>query len=66
MGNYNADAAPDVAKIRRVAYGYKFFTTENTKVDQFATSGANKVYHLVRKIGSSRLQILVDPSSITD
>jgi len=66
MGDYNADATPDLTKIHRVAFGYGLFPLGKVKTDQFSTSGTDKVYHLVEKIGSSRLQFLVDPSSIAD
>ena len=64
MGNYNADPNPDVNKLRTVAFGYGFVTLDDLKVDQFSTTGSNKVYHFVRKIGSTRLQFLVDPDAI--
>ena len=34
------------------------------KVDQFSTDSDLKVYHLVRKFGSTRIQVLVDPDQI--
>lgn len=64
MGDYNADPAPDTDKIRQVAFGYKFAPTDTLKVDQFSTAGANKVYHLVKKIGSTCLDVLVDPADL--
>lgn len=64
MGDYNADPNPDVNKIRTVAFNYRLADQNNLKVDQFSTAGANKVFHLVVKIGSTRLQFLVDPSLI--
>lgn len=64
MGNYNADPSPDLDKIRMVAYGFGLFTDQKTKADQFSTDSNLKVYHLVKKIGSNRLRIQVDPSQI--
>jgi len=61
MGDYNADANPDIDKIRQVAHGYRFAPQPNLKVDQFSTLSDNKVYALVVKIGSTRLHVLVDP-----
>jgi len=64
MGNYNADPVPDLDKISMTAFGYGFFPLGKVKTDQFSTGSALKVYHLVQKLGSHRLQILVDPSEI--
>lgn len=64
MGTYNADPNPNLSKIQMVAYTYGFFTQDKTKCDQFSTDSSLKVYHLVRKIGSHRLQLLVDPTLI--
>lgn len=64
MGNYNADLNPDRNRIRQVAFGYELAPLDDLKIDQFSTAGDNKVYHLVKKIGSTRLQCLVDPSLI--
>lgn len=64
MGNYGADPAPDTDKIRQVAFGYKLAPLDPLKVDQFSTAGNDKVYHLVKKIGSTRIQFLVDPAQI--
>lgn len=64
MGTYNADLNPDLDKIRTVAFNYKLAPQTKLKVDQFSTSTANKVYNLTRKIGSTRLRVLVDPSTV--
>lgn len=64
MGDYNADPSPDTDKIRQVAHAYGFAPQQNLKVDQFSTPTANKVFTLVRKIGSTRMKVLVDPSQI--
>ncbi len=64
MADYNADPAPDTDKIRQVAFGYKLAPESDLKVDQFSTATSNKVYHCVKKIGSTRIQFLVDPSLI--
>jgi len=62
MGDYNANSNPDTDKIRQVAHCYAFAPQPNLKVDQFSTLTDNKVYHMVKKIDSTNLQILVDPS----
>lgn len=62
MGNYNADPNPDLDKINQVATGYKFTLPNDLKVDQFPTTTNLKVYHLVKKIGSTNLSVLVDPA----
>lgn len=64
MGNYNADPDPDTDRIRQVAFGYRLGPLTNLKVDQFSTGTSLKVYTLVKKIGSTRLKILVDPNNI--
>ena len=64
MGTYNADPVPDTDRIRQVAFGYEFAPLSNLKVDQFSTATAAKVYALVVKVGSTRLQVLVDPATI--
>lgn len=64
MGNYNANPFPDTDKIRQVAFGYAFAPLADLKVDQFSTPTANKVYHLVKKIGSTNLSVLVDPAQL--
>ncbi len=64
MGDYNADPDPDVDKIRQVAFSFRVAPQVNLKVDQFSTASGNKVYSLVVKNGSTRLQVLVDPSEI--
>jgi hypothetical protein len=64
MSDFGADPVPDTNKIRQVAFGYGLAPLPKLKVDQFSTAGANKVYTLVKKIGSTRLQVLVDPANI--
>lgn len=65
MTDYNADANPDLNKIRTVAFGYELAAQANLKVDQFSTATDNKVYAIVKKIGSTRLKVLVDPDQIS-
>lgn len=64
MSNYNADANPDTDKIRQVAFGYELAPQDKLKVDQFSTPTSLKVYHMVEKIGSTRVQALVDPAMV--
>ncbi len=64
MSDYNADINPDTDKIRQVAFGYLLAPESDLKVDQFSTDTDLKVYHCVRKIGSTRIQFLVDPAQI--
>lgn len=64
MGNYNANPNPDTDRIRQVAFGYAIAPLSNLKIDQFSTAGDDKVYALVKKVGSTRLQVLVDPDQI--
>lgn len=64
MGNYNADASPDIAKIQMIAQGFGLFPSDKTKVDQFSTATDDKVYHFVKKNGSWRLQVLVNPADV--
>ncbi len=64
MGTYNADPNPDTDRIRQVAFGYELTPLLNLKVDQFSTATSLKVYHCVKKIGSTRIQFLVDPATI--
>lgn len=64
MSDYNADPDPDLDRIRQVAFAYALAPLDTLKVDQFSTESDLKVYHMVRKIGSTRLQVLVDPSLI--
>ena len=64
MGNYNADPNPDTDRIRQVAFAYALAPLTKLKVDQFSTDSNLKVYHMVKKIGSTRLQVLVDPAEI--
>lgn len=64
MSTFDADPNPDIDLIRQVAFGYGFAPQQNLKVDQFSTTGPNKVYHLVKKIGSTNLYVLVDPDQL--
>ena len=64
MGDYNADPVPDLDKIHQVAFGFGLFNLTKVKTDQFSTATDLKVYHLVQKIGSHRVQFLVDPSEV--
>lgn len=64
MGDYNADPDPDLDRIRTVVFDYALGDKSDQKTDQFSTASNDKVYHVVRKIGSTRLQFLVDPSEI--
>lgn len=64
MGNYGADPIPDRNRIRQVAFGYLFAPEDQLKVDQFSTDSDNKVYALVKKIGTTRMKVLVDPTII--
>lgn len=64
MSNYNADANPDTDRLHQVAFAFGLAPRDNLKVDQFSTSTSLKVYHYVEKIGSNRIQVLVDPSEL--
>ena len=64
MGDYNADPAPQLPKFRTIAFDFNLVPQRDLKVDQFSTASANKVYHFARRIGSTRIQFLVDPSQI--
>jgi len=64
MGDYNADADPDLNKIHQVAFGFAFANQSDLKVDQFPTTTSKKVYHLVKKIGSTNLSVLVEPDEV--
>ncbi len=64
MGDYNADPSPDLDKISMVAFGFGLFPLVKVKIDQFSTASDQKVYHFVQKIGSHRLQVLVNPADI--
>lgn len=64
VSNYNADPNPDIDRIRQVAFGYRFAPLAKLKIDQFSTASTLKVYTCVQLLGSTRLQILVDPSDI--
>lgn len=64
MSDYNADPNPELGKFRRVAFEYGLVHQDNLKVDQFSTDTSEKVYHFCRRIGSTRVAYLVDPSAI--
>lgn len=64
MSDYNADADPDTDRIRQVSVGYLLAPLINLKIDQFSTLSDLKVYALVKKLGSTRLHVLVDPDDI--
>ncbi len=64
MTTYNADPHPDTDKIHQVAFAYLLAPHPKLKADQFSTDGDDKVYHLVRKIGSTNLIVLVDPAHL--
>lgn len=62
MSDYGADPDPDENKIRQVAFGYRLAPHNKLKVDQHSAPDAEKTYHLVERIGSTNLLILVDPA----
>ena len=64
MGTYNADPDPDTDRIRQVAFGYALAPLLDLKVDQFSTDSDLKVYACVKKLGSTRIQFLVDPNDL--
>lgn len=64
MSDYNADPNPDLDLIRQVGFGFTFVEQADVKTDQFSTGSSLKVYHFAKKIGSTRLQFLVDPTEI--
>ena len=64
MSDYNADEFPALNKIRTIAFDYNFAPESKLKVDQFSTDSDLKVYHIVRKIGSTNLSFLVDPTEV--
>ena len=64
MSDFNADPDPDTDRIRQVAFGYLLAPKDKLKIDQFSTLTSLKVYHCVKKIGSTRIQFLVDPDLI--
>lgn len=64
MGTYNADPNPDTDRIRQVAFGYRLAPQQDLKVDQFSTATSLKVYHLVKRFGSTNISFLVDPALI--
>ncbi len=64
MSDFGADPFPDIDKIQTVAFGYRLAPLAKLKIDQFSTATPNKVYSLVQRIGSTRLQFLVDPAAV--
>lgn len=66
MSNYGADPVPDKNRIRQVTFGYELAPLDDLKVDQFSTASSDKVYHCIKKIGSTRIQFLVDPDLLPD
>ena len=64
MSNYGADQPPDTNRIRQVAFAYGLAPLAKLKVDQFPTDSDRKAYHLVVKVGSTNLHVLVDPAAI--
>lgn len=64
MGDYGADSNPALSKIRTVAFDYGLAPQDTLKVDQFPTLTSKKVYHLVRRIGSTNLSVLVEPKEV--
>lgn len=64
MSDYNADKNPSLNKIRTVVFNYNFVPLDTLKVDQHSTETEDKVYHIVRKIGSTNISFRVDPSQI--
>lgn len=64
MSDYGADLNPDIDQIRQLAFGYEFAPQANLKVDQHSTDGDDKVFHLVRKLGSTNLIVLVVPAEL--
>lgn len=64
MGDYGADPAPQLPKIRTVAFRYNFAPLGKLKVDQFSTENGDKVYSLVQKLGSNRLLVRVNPDEV--
>lgn len=64
MGDYGADKYPALNKIRTVAFDYNLANQTNLKCDQHSTGTSEKCYHLVRKIGSTNLLVLVEPADV--
>lgn len=64
MSDYGADSDPQLNKIRTVAFQYNFANQVNLKVDQFSTVDTKKCYHLVKRIGSTNLHFLVEPTDV--
>lgn len=62
MGDYNADAIPNLETARRIAFSYLIAPQTKLKIDQFSTVGPEKVFSFTRRIGSTRLQVLIDPT----
>lgn len=64
MSDYNADANPDLDRIRQVAFCFLLAPQADLKVDQFSTLTSLKVYSLNRRHLKTRLIILVDPADV--
>ena len=64
MGDYGAEADPDTAKMRQVAFGYNLAPLSKLKADQFPISDSAKCYTLVKFHGKTRLKIKVFPAEI--
>lgn len=64
MGTYGADVDPAISKMRTVAFTYRLAPQTKLKGDQFSTDDSKKVYHLVVKIGSTNLSVLVEPADV--
>lgn len=65
MGDYNADANPNLNKMRTVAFAMHLVSQDNLKVDQFSTVGTEKIYHYARKIMSTRIRFKVEPANVS-
>ena len=64
MSDYGADASPDTAKMRQVAFGYNIAPLSKLKADQFPISDSAKCYTLVKFHGKARLKLKVFPDQI--
>jgi len=64
MTDYGADAEPNIANIRQVAFGYFLAPLSNLKVDQFTIHDSAACFTLVRFHGKTRLKVLVNPNDL--
>lgn len=64
MSDYGANPVPDTDKIRQVAFCYAIAPEPILKVDQHSAPDSLKAYHLVKRIGSTNMWVLVDPAEI--